>query len=340
MPSVAGRYQNSMRSVLLTGATGFVGSAVRPALLAHGARVQCASRQRHAGAMSPSESWVQLDVSNPDQLRRALYGIDTALYLVHGMGRRGAGGDYAARDAESAERFGAAAREVGVGRIVYLGGVTPPGTASKHLASRRRVGELLRESGVPTVELRAGMIVGAGSESFRIVRDLSLRLPAMVLPRWLEHRSQPVAIADVVAALVHAACSDGVAPGVWALDGPEALSARQMLEHVAALEGLEARKVAVPFLTPRLSSYWIGLVTRADLSIARELVEGLRSDLYASDPSYWPLMGGHQPLRFDVAARHALADEARQLPLTAAVLEWAIQHLAPWKRRTQVIEGL
>jgi uncharacterized protein YbjT (DUF2867 family) len=329
-----------MRSVLLTGATGFVGSATRPALLQHGVRLQCASRQRHTGAASPSESWVQVDVAKPDQLRRALYGIDTAMYLVHGMGRRGGQGDYAAREAQSAERFGAAAREVGVGRIVYLGGVCPAGTPSKHLASRRRVGELLRASGVPTVELRAGMIVGAKSESFRIVRDLSLRLPAMVLPRWLEHRSQPVAIADVVAALVHAGCSDHVAPGVYALDGPEALSAREMLERVAALEGLEARKVGLPFLTPRLSSYWIGLVTRADLSIARELAEGLRTDLYASDPSYWPLMGGHRPLRFDVAARHALAEEARQLPMKAAVLEWVIHHVVPWKRKTHPIEGL
>ncbi len=329
-----------MRSVLLTGATGFVGSATRPALLARGVHVRCASRREHTGSASPNESWVQLDVSKPERLLPALEGIDTALYLVHGMGRRGGGGDYAAREAESAERFAAAARTAGVRRIVYLGGVQPTGAASKHLASRSRVGEVLRASGVPTVELRAGMIVGARSESFRIVRDLSLRLPAMVLPRWLEHRSQPVAIEDVVAALVHAACSDDVPPGVFALDGPEALSGRELLEHVAALEGLEARKVAVPFLTPRLSSYWIGLVTRADLSIARELVEGLRTDLYASDPSYWPLMGGHRPLSFDVAARHALADEARQLPLGAAVLEWVIQRIAPWKRRTHPVEGV
>ncbi|MBK7862857.1 MAG: NAD(P)H-binding protein [Archangiaceae bacterium] len=323
-----------MPTVLLTGATGFVGSAAREKLQRReGVKLRCATRHvAQARRKSPSIDWVHLDVSRASGLVHALEGVDTAVYLIHSMGRHGGGGDFAQAEAESATRFALAAAEAGVKRIVYLGGVAPAGQPSKHLASRLRTGECLRAGKVPVVELRAGMIVGSGSESWQIVRDLSMRLPVMVLPAWLEHRSEPVAIADVVEALVYAATAEDVAPGVYGLPGPEALSGGTMLERTAALRGLVALSVKVPFITPRLSSYWIGLVTRADLGIARELVEGLTSDLVSREPSFWPVMGGHRPLPFDDAARAAFKEEAKHLSLRSAALEWMIQHIAPWKK--------
>ncbi|MBL8951191.1 MAG: NAD(P)H-binding protein [Myxococcaceae bacterium] len=316
-----------MGTLLLTGATGFVGRVTRRALARAGADVRCASRS-HA----PDAGWVRLDVTDPSTLPPALDGIETAIYLVHSMGHAGGGGDFEQREAASARAFARAAADAGVKRIVYLGGVAPSGRPSKHLQSRLRTGEILRQGQVPVVELRAGMIVGDGSESWQIVRDLSMRLPVMVLPAWLEHRSQPVAIDDVVAAIVHAATAPGVQAGVYALPGPDVLSGTQILERTAATQGLVARSVKVPFVTPRLSSYWIGLVTRADVEIARELVEGLTCDLVAREAPFWPVMGGHRPMAFDVAARIAFENEAHHLSLRSAALEWVIQHVAPWKK--------
>ncbi len=322
-----------MQRVLLTGATGFVGRALFPELVAQGCEVRCASRLPEAAlARFPTRQWVALDVENPATLAPALQGIETAYYLVHAMGAGGGGGDWEARESASAARFARAAAEAGVKRLVYLGGVAPSGPASKHLRSRLKTGAVLREGSVPVVELRAGMIVGAGSESWQIVRDLSLRLPVMLLPAWLQHRSEPVAVRDVVAALVRVGLDERVAPGCYALPGPEAITGQQLMERVAALRGLKARVFRVPFVTPRLSSYWIGWVTRADLHIARELVEGLTSDLVAREQSVWPLMPEHQCLEFDDAARAALDDDKTTLPMRSAALEWMIANFAPWKR--------
>ncbi|MBS1151473.1 MAG: NAD-dependent epimerase/dehydratase [Myxococcaceae bacterium] len=322
-----------MRTVLLTGATGFVGTALYPALLAAGLKVRSATRQFAAAtARDPDRNWVYLDVELEETLAPALQDVEVAYYLVHSMGAKGGGGDWEQREEASARRFAEAAARAGVKRIVYLGGVAPSGRVSRHLRSRLRTGEVLRQGTVPVVELRAGMIIGAGSESWQIVRDLSLRLPVMVLPAWLQHRSEPVAIADVVAALVHAGSAPDVAPGCYALPGPEALTGQEILVRVAALRGLKARAVRVPFITPRLSSYWIGWVTRADLELARELVEGLVSDLVAREEPFWAQLPGYRLTGFDPAAQAALSEEARGLPPMTAALEWAIQHLAPWKR--------
>jgi uncharacterized protein YbjT (DUF2867 family)/membrane protease YdiL (CAAX protease family) len=299
----------STRTLLLTGATGFVGAAVYPALTAAGWRVRCMSRDPlRAQARWPEREWVAGDVTDADACEGALAGCDAALYLVHGMGE---GGDYHEREVAAATSFAAAAARAGVQRVVYLGGVAPRGAGgSEHLRSRRDVGEALRAGAVTTIELRASMIVGHGSLSWLMVRDLAARLPFMVLPTWLKSRTQPIAIDDVVAALV-SALTLSVNESAWFdLPGPETLSGKEILERSAQVMGLgRPVMVEVPMLTPRLSSLWVRFVTRAQWSVAREVVVGLTEDLLASDERFWEKaeLGARVP--FDQAAARALAAE-------------------------------
>ncbi len=294
--------------MLLTGATGFVGGAVRPALTAAGWSVRNLTRNAdRARSREPEHAWVQGDVGDRASMARALHGVDAALYLVHGIGE---GPGFHEREVEAAAGFATVAAEAGVGRIVYLGGVAPTGPGSEHLRSRVEVGEALRAGRVPTIELRASMIVGHGSLSWLIVRDLAARLPVMILPRWLRSRTQPVAIGDVVVALVRA-LELPIDANVWFdVPGPETLSGKEILDRTAVLMGLGApRSVDVPFLSPRLSSLWIRLVTRADWPVAREVVIGLTEDLLAQDDAFWTRIDHPRRATFDEAARRALAAE-------------------------------
>ena len=305
-------------SLLLTGATGFVGGAVRPALETAGWQVRCLTRDAsRARSRQPGLDWRQGDVSDPDSLTRALAGCRATLYLVHGIGE---GGDYHQREVAAARRFAGAAAAAGLERIVYLGGVAPAGRGSEHLRSRLDVGQALRSGPVPTIELRASMIVGHGSLSWLIVRDLAARLPVMVLPRWLKSRTQPVAIDDVVVALVRALDLPLDSGSTWFdLPGPDTLSGREILEETSRVLGLQRpRMLEVPLLTPRLSSLWVRFVTRAEWTVAREVVVGLTEDLLAHDRSFWHLIG-HEPLiGFAEAARRALAAERPAPPVGGA----------------------
>lgn len=295
------------RRVLLTGATGFVGGRLYPSLVEAGHEVICATRDpRRAARRHPDRTWVELDLHRPELLPPALEGVDVVYYLVHSMAE---GEGYRDRELQAARGLREAAGEAGVERLIYLGGVEPAGPPSEHLESRLATGRELRGGAVPCIELRAGMIIGDGSASWRICRDLAMRLPFMVLPRWLETRSQPVSIEDVVAALTAAASVECERSAVYDLPGPEILTAKEILFRVAALRGTAPVSVSVPLLSPRLSSYWVKLVSGADFSIARELVEGLRSDLVARGDSFWSLMPDHEPLGFDDAAERALAAE-------------------------------
>jgi len=308
------------RILLLTGATGFVGGAVWPALEAAGWHVRGLTRDAaRAVARDPDHEWVQGDVGDPDAMARALAGVEAALYLVHGI-REGAG--YLEREFEAAAGFAAAAAAAGVKRIVYLGGVAPTGDGSEHLRSRLAVGEALRAGTVPTVELRASMIVGHGSLSWLIVRDLAARLPVMILPRWLRSRTQPIGVDDAVIALV-GALDLPIEANVWFdVPGPETLSGKEILDRTAVLMGLrEPLSVDVPFLSPRLSSLWIRLVTRADWSVAREIVIGLTEDLLAHDDDFWSRIGHPQLATFDQAARRALAADRGSRPMRGP---WAL----------------
>jgi uncharacterized protein YbjT (DUF2867 family) len=297
------------RPVLLTGATGFVGRALWPALTAAGYAVRGATREApRARARWPGRSWVPADLETGGGVAEALAGCGAAYYLVHGMGGRAA--DFRAREVAAARRFAAAAAAAGVERVVYLGGVAPAGPPSEHLRSRLEVGEALRDGAVPALELRASMIVGAGSASWRIVRDLAARLPAMVLPRWLRSRTQPVAVDDAVAALVAGLTVPLDRSAAFDLPGPQTLTGRAILEQTAGVLGLRRpRVVEVPLLSPWLSSQWVRLVTRADWSVARELVLGLTSDLVARDERYWSAIGREERVPFARAAAAAVAAE-------------------------------
>jgi len=298
-------------TLLLTGATGFVGRAVRPALAAMGWRVRCLTRDVAAArTREPALDWVPGDVADAGSCARALAGCEAAFYLVHGIGE---GADYHRHEVMAATTFSRAAAAAGVSRIVYLGGVAPAGSGSEHLRSRLDVGEALRSGPVETVELRASMIVGYGSLSWLIVRDLAARLPVMVLPQWLKSRTEPVAIGDVVIALVRALDLPLANSASFDLPGPLALSGKEILDETARVMGLpHPRMIEVPLLSPRLSSLWVRFVTRAKWSVAREVVVGLTDDLLARDDRFWRLIDHPHRLPFTEAARVALSAQRRQ----------------------------
>ena len=297
-----------MKTLLLTGATGFVGSHVHPALERAGWHVRCLTRDvKKARHKLPKRTWIEGDIGEAASCERALEGCDAALYLVHGMGE---GGDFRETELKAARTFAEAASRAKLGRIVYLGGVAPPDGGSEHLRSRVEVGETLRQGKVPVVELRASMIVGHGSLSWLIVRDLAARLPVMVLPSWMESRTEPVAIGDVVVALVAALELDVTQSEWFDIPGPEALSGKEIVDQAARVMGLHPpHSLELPLLTPRLSSLWIRLVTRARWSVAREIVVGLTQDLLAQDDRFWTRIEHTQRKTLAEAAREALSAE-------------------------------
>jgi uncharacterized protein YbjT (DUF2867 family) len=263
--------------VAVTGVTGYVGGRLVGELLDAGYRVRALAR--NPGRLK-DRSWageveaVQADVSDLEQTRAALKGVDVAYYLVHSLGT---GRSYEARDRRTALVFAQAAREAGVGRIVYLGGLFPAGQElSPHLESRKEVGEILLASGVPTTALRAAVIIGSGSASFEMMRYLTERLPAMTTPRWVDNRIQPIAIRDVLRYLVGSANMPAEVNRAFDIGGPEVLTYREMMHRYAAVAGLRRRIiVGVGVLTPRLSSLWVSLVTPVPGPLARPLVESL-----------------------------------------------------------------
>lgn len=310
--------------VLVLGATGFVGSSLVTALSEAGEDVRAGSR--HSPASLPERAhWVHCDLTRPETIAPAIAGTDIAYYLVHSMGKDG--GDFRAIDRACASALAGAAAASTCQRIIYLGGVAPRGQPSEHLASRLEVGEILRSGAVPAIELRASMIVGYGSASWQILRDLAARLPFMVFPRWLDSRSCPIALSDVIAALLQARVVPLAESAWFDIPGPEVLSAREMLEIVAALDGRRIPSVRVPVLTPRLSAMWLKLISGADYSLARELVLGLTEDLLPQR-SFWDLAGVAAQRGFREAAAAALAGEPPPSPLARAI-ERVVRRLGP-----------
>lgn len=272
--------------VLVTGATGYVGGRLVPRLLAAGHNLVCLARKpgRLAG-----RGWGDFEVREGDVLDRssldsAFSGIDAAYYLVHSMaeGERG----FEKRDRIAAKNFGAAAREAGVQRIIYLGGLGVDNKdLSSHLASRQQVGDLLRSSGVPVTEFRAAIVVGSGSISFEMIRYLTERLPVMITPRWVTTRSQPIAIQNVLDYLTDCLAIPESAGRIFEIGGPDVLTYGDMMREYAAARQLRRFLIAVPVLTPRLSSYWVDLVTPIPASYSHPLIEGLKSEAIVNDLS-------------------------------------------------------
>jgi uncharacterized protein YbjT (DUF2867 family) len=318
-------------TVLVLGATGFVGRPLVTALSEVGETVRAGSRtapRRSADNEQLGSRWIYCDLAQPETIPPALEDVDVAYYLVHSMGRHG--GDFRESDRRCARQFAHAAAHSSCRRIVYLGGVAPRGRPSEHLASRLEVGEILRASAVPTLELRASMIVGNGSASWQIVRDLAARLPWMVLPRWLESKTCPIALADVIAALRDAR-EVPLAGSTWFdIPGPDVLRARELLSIVAALDGRHVPSVRVPVLTPGLSAMWLKLVSRADYALARELVLGLTSDLLPQR-SFWDITGHPPRWTFREAAASALATEVPPSRIARAV-EGLVRRVGPHAR--------
>lgn len=294
-------------TALVTGATGYIGGHLVPALLDAGWQVRVLARtpERLNPAWRDEVEAIKGDAADFVDIVRALSGVDVAYYLLHSMDGKG---DYRRRDRELALTFAEAARDAGLARIVYLSGLHPDGPLSDHLASRVEVGEILLGSGVPTAVLQAGVVLGAGSASFDMLRHLTERLPVAVGPKWLRNHIQPIAVDDVVFYLLRAADLPADINRTIDVGMDERLSYVDMMRRYAAVTGLQPRLVfTLPVLTPRLASLWVGLVTPVGAGIARPLVGSLIHHAVKDDDDARTLLG--EPpggtLGFDEAVRRA-----------------------------------
>jgi uncharacterized protein YbjT (DUF2867 family) len=269
--------------IFVVGASGYIGGRLVPSLAARGHELVLMSRDsRSLEARFPQATVVAADLLHRETLPSALERIDVAYYLAHSMGsgeRR-----FADRDREAARNFALAAKRAGVSRIVYLGGLGDESTdLSPHLASRHETGAQLAAHGVQVTEFRAAVIIGSGSASFEILRHLTERLPIMITPRWVATRCQPIGIADVLDYLLGALDHPEVS-GIVEVGGPDILSYGDMMRAYARIRGLHRLMIPVPVLTPRLSSYWVSLISPVPAGIARPLIEGLRNEVIVRDP--------------------------------------------------------
>lgn len=297
------------RTALVTGATGYIGGLLVPRLLAAGWGVRVLSRSAHRLA---DKEWigsvdvVEGDATSRRDLDEAMTGVDVAYFLLHSMD---GAGDFARRDRELAAGFAEAAQRAGVDRIVYLGGLHPDGALSAHLASRVEVGEIFLRSGVPAACLQAAVVVGDGSISFAMLRHLTERLPAMIAPKWLQNRIQPIAVEDVLHYLVGAADLPPEVNRTFDIGGPEVLTYADMIQRFAAVTGRRRRLIVpVPVLTPRLASHWIGTVTPVDVGVAKPLVGSLVHEVVCREHDIDPLIGPPPggTTGFDTAVRRAM----------------------------------
>ena len=304
--------------ILLTGATGYVGGRLLALLVEDGWQVRCLARQReHLSSRVPAGvEVVQGDLFDAASLVPAMQSVEAAYYLVHSMG---ATGDFETLDRQAAENFGAAAKRAGVRRIIYLGGLgEADGKLSAHLRSRHQVGETLRASGVPVVELRASIILGSGSLSFEMIRALVERLPVMVMPRWVRVNAQPIAIGDVLAYLRAALSLDTPGSVTFEIGGPDQVSYADLMREYARQRGLRRLMLPVPLLTPQLSSLWLGLVTPLFARVGRKLIDSIRHPTVVHDDAA-PKSFSIRP----IGAGEAIARALRNEDLRFAQTRWS-----------------
>jgi uncharacterized protein YbjT (DUF2867 family) len=296
-----------MQSILVTGATGYVGGRLVPALVRKNKQVRCLARRPDAArARFPQVEVVGGDLLAPDSLGPAFTQIDTAFYLVHALGEEGSLWE---TETSAARNFAQAARLAGVRRIVYLGGLLGAGPLSPHLATRQAVGEILRESGVPTIEFRASIILGSGSLSFEMIRALVERLPVMIVPRWVNQLAQPIAIEDVIAYLVAAVELPEQGNLVVEIGGRDRVSYQDLMIEYGRLRGLNRLMIPVPVLTPRLSSLWLALITPVYARSGRRLIESVRHHTIVTSPLARQLFPDIQPRGMQEAMERALLNE-------------------------------
>ncbi|MCA9772604.1 MAG: SDR family oxidoreductase [Myxococcales bacterium] len=270
----------STRRILVTGATGYIGGRLVAALQGSGDQIRCMARHPIylRPRVAPTTEVVHGDVLDLESLRAALKGVDVAYYLVHSMG---SSEPFSASDRLGAENFARAALEAGTSRIIYLGGLGGGTDLSEHLASRQEVGDILRGSGVPTLELRASIIIGSGSLSFELVRSLVEKLPVMLLPRWVRTQTQPIAVEDVIHYLVDSLELEMSHGEVVEIGGTDRVSYEEIMKAYAEVRGLRRLMIPVPVLTPWLSSLWLHFITPIYARVGRKLIEGVRNETLA-----------------------------------------------------------
>jgi uncharacterized protein YbjT (DUF2867 family) len=297
-----------MVTVLVTGATGFIGRRLVPALLDAGHDVRAMTRrpESYDGQGEP----VGADVSDRASLDEALRDVDVAIYLVHSLDDP----DFERKDAEAARTFRAAAAAAGVKQIVYMGGLGDDGDQlSAHLRSRREVEGLLGGDGVPVTVLRAAIVVGHGGISWEITRQLVEHLPAMITPRWVRTRTQPIAVGDVIRYLVGVLEEPAAEGRTFEVGGPDVLAYVDMLRRVAVIEGRHLWVIPVPLLSPRLSSRWLSLVTNVDVPTGRSLIDSMSNEVVVRDKRIRELVD-FEPMSYDEAVLAALGERAQEVP--------------------------
>jgi uncharacterized protein YbjT (DUF2867 family) len=301
--------------ILLTGATGYIGGRLLKALEESGCRVRCLARRPEflESRVAPGTQVTRADCLDADSLVPAMEGVHTAYYLVHSMG---SAGKFEENDRRAASNFAAAAHEAGVRRIVYLGGLGESDQGlSAHLRSRQEVADILRSSGVPTIEFRASIVIGSGSLSFEMIRALVQRLPVMICPRWVAVKAQPIAVEDVIGYLVKALDLPSGQSAVYEIGGADQVSYGEIMHEYARQCGLRRWMISVPVLTPRLSSLWLGLVTPVYASIGRKLVDSLRNPTLVKNLSALDVFK-IKPMGLREAIARAIVKEDREFAQT------------------------
>src|SRR5208283_2441996 len=301
--------------VLLTGASGYIGGRLLKALEYAGWPVRCLARRPDflRPRVAHSTEVVKADCLDRSSLAASMTGARNAYYLVHSMGSPG---QFEQEDRQAAQNFADAARESGIRRIIYLGGLGNQDQAlSAHLRSRHEVADILRSSGIPTVEFRASIVIGSGSISFEMIRALVQRLPVMICPRWVDVKAQPIAVEDVITYLMKALELPEGEGAIYEIGGADQVSYGEIMKEYARQCGLRRYMISVPVLTPRLSSLWLGLVTPVYARIGRKLIDSLRHPTLVRDPSALAVFG-MAPMGLKEAIARALVNEHHEFAQT------------------------